>query len=365
MYPRIEINLNHIEMNLRKINEICQSNDIEVAVVTKLVCGHPTIIKVLADIGVDWLADSRIENIISYAEIQSKTMMLRLPMKSQVEDVVRYCSSSLISDVQMATLLNDVALKVNKVHQVIVMVDLGDLREGILDRNELLLSIKKMKKLPGIELLGIGTNLSCFGGVRPTQLLLKQLVDINDTLKQEFDLELPIVSGGNSGTLSLLVNEGKLPEGINHLRLGASVFMGIGLDDRPIPGLRQDTFKLVCEVIELRNKPSVPIGDVGLDAFGNKPTFEDKGNILRCICAIGRQDVSPSDLIPCDPGIEILGASSDHLLLDVTTSRKSYKIGETVEFNITYAGCLSLMTSVYVSKKFVHNEIESAFAERS
>ena len=70
-------------------------------------------------------------------------------------------------------------------------------------------------------------------------------------------------------------------------------------------GNRQDTVKLVAEVIELKRKPSMPIGKIGKDAFGNTPVFEDKGIRLEHTCR--RQTGCRSGkLIPLTDGIEIL-----------------------------------------------------------
>jgi len=349
-FPRIEIDLQKIEENVRKIVELCDYHGIRIAAVTKLVCGHPELAAILANSGIEMLADARIENIKRYVSLDTPKMMLRLPMASQVDQVIELCDVSLVSDFEMMRLLSESALKRQTVHKVIIMIDLGDLREGIYYEKDIQVTVDQARELPGIQLIGIGTNLSCYGGVMPTQEALEKLVALKERLNTAYDLDMKVVSGGNSGTLSLLINEGTLPKGINHLRLGASVLMGIGLNDEPINSLKQNTFRLVCEVIEVKKKPSVPVGEIGLDAFGNKPVFEDKGEITRCICAIGKQDICPSDLIPCDKGIEILGASSDHLILDVTQCEMNYHIGDAIAFDLTYGGCLSLMTSEYVQK---------------
>lgn len=364
-YPRIEINLQLIEENISMIIELCKKHDIEVAAVTKLICGNREIVDVLAKSGIRMFADARIENIKKFKSSNIPKMMLRLPMPSQVDQVVEFCDISLVSDIEMMRLLNESALKRHRTHNVIVMIDMGDLREGIFSKEEIHSTFRRACELQGIQITGIGTNLSCYGGVMPTQGILKQLVDLKEKLNHKYGLEMNIVSGGNSGTLSLLAIEKELPKGINNLRLGASIFMGIGLNDEPIAGLNQNAFRLACEVIEVKEKPSVPVGKLGLDAFGAKPVFKAKGNIIRCICAIGRQDVNPSDLIPCDKDIVILGASSDHLLLDVSQSGINYQIGNIITFNLTYGGCLSLMTSDYVHKNTFSQDdnIKKSFSE--
>ena len=94
----------------------------------------------------------------------------------------------------------------------------------------------------------------------------------------------------------------------------------------------------------------MPIGEIGRDAFGEKPVFEDKGMMKRAILSIGRQDARIENLSPRDGGAEIIGASSDHMLLDVTACKRRLKVGDIMEFNLSYGGLLSVITSSYVSK---------------
>ena len=112
-----------------------------------------------------------------------------------------------------------------------------------------------------------------------------------------------------------------------------------------------DVFVLEAEIIEIKEKPSFPIGIIGMDAFGKTPEFVDKGNMLRAILAIGKQDVDYKELIPFDT-VNLLGSSSDHIIVDIGESHNIYKTGDTMKFNLTYASILSLMTSKYVTKYY-------------
>lgn len=348
-YPRVEVDTKKIRYNTKVLVEECKKRGIKVAAVTKTFCGDPKIAQVIAEGKVDILADSKVENLKKLKHINLPKMLLRLPMISQIEEVVKYADISLVSDIITIIELSKEAVKQDKIHNVILMVDLGDLREGIFDEEEIYTTVEEILNLEAVNLMGIGTNLSCYGGVIPTYDNLSQLVNIKKNIENKFDIKIEVISGGNSGSISLF-KENKIPKEINQLRLGASISLGIGLNDEHIEPLLENAFKLVVEIVEVKNKPSVPIGIIGLDAFGNKPFFKDKGIMKRAICAIGRQDINPEDVIPIDNNISVLGASSDHLLLDVTNCNKDYKIGDKVEFNVTFGGCLSIMTSEYVNK---------------
>lgn len=161
------------------------------------------------------------------------------------------------------------------------------------------------------------------------------------------------MSGGNSSSLDLLMND-DMPRGVTNLRIGESIVLGRETAyGKNIKGTYQDAFKLVCEIVECKEKPSVPIGEIGIDAFGNKPVYEDKGILKRAIVAIGKQDIDTDSLMPIDTSIEILGASSDHMILDISKSENDYKVGDEVEFLLTYGGLMSTSTSEYVSKEII------------
>jgi ornithine racemase len=351
-YPRLEISLEKIRHNTETLVNMCHRSGIRVAGVTKMVCGCEEIARAFVKGGIDSIADSRIENLKRLRTIELPKLFLRLPMISQASEVVEYADFSLNSEMETIRALAVQAGLQGRMHGVILMVDLGDLREGIYDQTETLRTVEEILKLASINLAGIGTNLTCYGGVIPTRDNLTKLVDIKRMIEGTFGIVLDIVSGGNSSSLHL-VEENAMPEGINHLRLGESIVLGRETAfGRQIFDTHDDCFKLITEIIEIKDKPSLPAGVIGLDAFGQKPRFVNKGIRKRAISAIGRQDVTPENIIPDDDDMVILGASSDHLILDITECREAYKVGGLVSFKLSYEGLVRSMTSEYVSKIF-------------
>lgn len=350
-FPKIEVDLQKLKHNVSVLVNLCKKNGIDVAGVTKVFCGNPEIAKVYAESGVRYFADSRIENLIKLKEINLPKILIRIPMISEVNEVVQYADISLNSEIATLKALSIAAEKRGIIHNVILMVDLGDLREGYFDENELYAAIEEVLNLKGIKLVGIGTNLTCYGAIIPSEENLGRLVRITDEIQERYNINLDIVSGGNSSSLHLLI-KGKKVKGINMLRLGEALVLG----DETAYGNRientyDDVFTLESEIIEVKEKPSIPIGEMGRDAFGKVPTFIDKGIRKRMICAIGKQDIDIDSIIPIDNDITILGASSDHLILDGTDSNVDYKVGDIVKFKLTYKGILMAMTSEYVKKE--------------
>ena len=247
--------------------------------------------------------------------------------------------------------LDAAAAWLGRIHRIIAMVDLGDLREGMMPAN-LPAFLEHVTSMPHVEVAGIGTSLTCYGGVVPTADNLGELVALAAAAEQQLGRKL-LVSGGMSSSLDAAL-AGQLPPAVTNLRIGESILLGVSTVTRePILGLHTDCMKLHVPVIESLRKPSMPHGVIAQDAFGATPGFEDRGERHRAICAIGRQDVVPDGLRPMDPRIEVLGASSDHLLLDVEDLPTPPAIGDSIAFVPDYAATLRLFTSPYVVKEYV------------
>ncbi len=348
--PRIEINLGKIAHNAKTLNKFYGSKGISITGVTKVVCGDPKIADVLVKSGINILADSRIDNIrkMRNAGVQAQFLLLRTPIPSQVESVVRYTDISLNSELSVIKGLSRSAIKQDITHKIILMVELGDLREGLLP-SDLENTVQEIIVLKGIEFVGIGTNLACFGGIEPDDEKMEYLSTIVKNIEEKFGLTLAIVSGGNSANYSWFMSTKDIGK-INNLRLGESIFLGCEtLYRKHIPNLFTDAFTLIAEVIESKMKPSVPYGNVHQNAFGNTPKFQDRGQIKRAILGVGLQDVLVSGLTP-KLDIDILGASSDHVIVDA--KQIELNVGNEVSFNLNYGAILSLMTSPYVIKKY-------------
>ncbi len=352
--PRLEIHPARIRENAASVLELCASHGVDVACVTKVASAHPAVVRAFLDAGCKMLADSRTENLRAIREMGYKgpLMLLRLPAPSRAQEVVEVADVSLVSAFATMKSLSDAAGIVGRKHKGILMVDVGDLREGVWPDRAVALA-KESLELKNFELVGLGCNLACFGGVMPSLQNMQQLVSLRNTCRNETGLELPILSGGNSSGLPLLAS-GKLPKEINHFRIGEAIVLGRNVLDRsPWPGTRQDTFVAVAEILEVERKASVPIGNRGQDAFGGTEEFVERGNRMRAICNLGRQDVVVTGLEPAEKGIEVLGGSSDHLILDIEDCKRSLRVGDEIRFFPGYGALLALATSPYVSKQVV------------
>lgn len=350
MTPRIEISLSKIQENARVLVAQYGQKGISVTGVSKAVLGEPSIIRAILAGGITDIADSRIENIetMRRAGLVARFILLRTPI-SRAESVVQSADISLNTEMDTLKALSAQAKHQNKLHQVIIMVEMGDLREGVIP-TDLLAFVRHASTLTNLKVVGVGCNLACYGGVEPDTTKMNELSRLATMIESECGISLSIISGGNSANYEWFQQSDEVGR-VNNLRIGESILLGCEtLTRTPIPGLHLDAFQLVAEVIEAKEKPSLPEGNIGQDAFGNVPNFTDQGLMLRLIMAIGRQDTCIEGLCP-KGNFEILGASSDHLILDGKT--KLVQIGDELGFSLDYAALLGAMTSPFVHKQLV------------
>lgn len=353
MYPKLIIDINKLKENLEWLLQQCHSQGIGVAVVTKVFCADERICNMIDASDADFFADSRIQNLEAICTKKPK-QLLRIPMQSEIEFVVRTADITMQSSIETIRLSAEAAKAAGLRHKIILMVDLGDLREGIFNKDEcqIIKAAEAILSSENLELYGVGTNLTCYGGILPDEENLGRLLEIVNMLRERFNTPIPIVSGGNSSMMTM-INEDRIPCGITQLRLGESFVLGndtsTGL---PMKELHTDCFVLEAELIEVQKKPSKPIGTSGLNAFGERVSFEDLGEMIRGILAIGRQDVDPDGLTCLESGVEILGASSDHLIVNLSNA-KEHRVGDTLKFIPSYGALLRLTTSKYVAREYI------------
>jgi predicted amino acid racemase len=346
--PRLNVDLHKLQHNARTLVQRLGERGITVTGVTKAILGSPEIANVLLQAGIQGLGDSRIENVetLRHAHISASITLIRSPMLSQVERIVRHADVSFNTEFEVISKLSAAAQKAHRTHGVVLMIELGDLREGIMpgDVNSV---VQRLLRLPNIEFKGIGCNLACLSGVSPDAKNMAELSRMADSIDASFGTKLSIVSGGNSGNMQWALSDADTMR-VNNLRLGESLLLGReALQRLPIDGLYTDAFTLTAEVIEAKVKPTLPWGDIAENAFGEIPCIQDRGPISQLILAIGRQDVDPDGLTP-PPGIEIIGTSSDHLVLDA--GQKHFRVGDEVTFQMNYSALLRAMTSPFVIK---------------
>ena len=346
-YPQLEFDLALLRSNADAVISRCRGMGIRVCGVVKGVDGLPEAARVLRAAGAAELGTSRLEQVAKCraAGVSGPWLLIRIPGLTELPDVVTLCETSLQSEWPTLLALEEECLRQNKTHRVIVMTDLGDLREGFWDKKELVDVCERVERdLPHVHLAGIGVNLTCYGSTKPTPEKMNELVGLARQVEQRIGRKLEIVSGGATSSFTL-VHWGTMPAGVNHLRIGEAILLGKDLQVdwgiRDMDYLRMDALTLRAEVVEVKDKPTYPIGEFAIDAFGRKPVYEDRGIRRRAILALGRADVGELEsLIPREPGLTVIGGSSDHCIVDVEDCPRRLQVGDIVEFSLCYSHML-------------------------
>lgn len=343
--PQVRVRLDAIRENTTTLAE---RFDGHLAAVTKGVAGDRSVAGAMLDGGADLLADSRIDNLRRLdRRYDVPLLLLRPPMTGDLEAVASVADYSIHTEYETLARLDAAVARLDESHGAVVMVDIGDRREGVLPE-DLPAVLSRMDELSAVDVAGIGVNFACMNGLRATERKMSQVREIRALAESTLERHLDVVSIGGSAVVPRL-DDGTDLAGITQVRLGEAILLGREpTTDTPIQSLRQDGFEVVTQVVEQKTKPSAPDGETAQTAFGERPERTGEGTQDRAIVALGRQDVDPSALRPIRDDVSVVGASSDHTVLNVTRSDPPVTVGDTVRFAPGYGSLLQVFTSPYV-----------------
>jgi predicted amino acid racemase len=351
----VTIDIKKLKSNFDYLDTLFKKNKIEWSVVTKILSGNKTVLTELLKFDIKQVCDSRASNLKEIKLINPKieTIYIKPPAKRSIENIVKYADISVNTEIETIKMLSKEAKKQNKTHKIIIMIELGDLREGVLGE-DFIDFYESIFKLEHIEVVGLGTNLSCLYGVLPNHDKLIQLSLYEQLVEAKFNRHIPYVSGGTSVTIPLIF-QNLLPKGVNHFRIGETLFLGTDVyNNRSFAKMHDDVFALHTEIIELMEKSVVPSGEMGTNVDGESYEF-DQDNIgatsYRAIIDLGLLDVEPEHIELIDESLKFAGASSDMIVIDLGGNKKNYKVGDIIEFKLDYMGILRIMNSKYIEKK--------------
>jgi predicted amino acid racemase len=294
--------------------------------------------------------------MIKNLDQKAQTIYIKPPAKGVIEEVVTYADISMNTDFHTIQMLSDEAVKQSKMHKIIIMIDLGELREGVM-RDDFVDFYAKVFEMPNIEVVGLGTNLACLYGILPNNDKLIQLCLYKQLIEIKFNVKIPFISGGSSVTIPL-IKQGTLPKDINHFRIGETLFMGTDAYNHvPFENMEIDVFKLYAEIIELYEKPLIPSGEMGSNLEGDVIVFDEENigkSSVRAIIDIGLLDIDMKHLESTDENVKLAGATSDMVVLDLGENLKDFKVGDQMEFTLDYMGIVRIMNSKYIEKRVVH-----------
>ncbi|MFA7115815.1 MAG: alanine racemase [Bacteroidales bacterium] len=344
-----------LKSNYDYLGTLFKRNSIKFSVVAKVLCGNKLFLTELLKFDLAQICDSRVTNLKEIKQINPniETIFIKPPAKRSIPSVVKYADISMNTEVETIKLLSKEAKKQDKIHKIIIMIELGELREGVLGE-DFMAFYESVFTLENIQVVGIGANLSCLYGVLPNHDKLIQLSLYKQLIEAKFNKRIPYVSGGSSVTIPLIFKN-LLPKGINHFRVGETLFLGTDVyNNRKFKKMHSDVFSLFCQIIELIEKPIVPMGKMGTNVEGESYDF-NKQNIgktaYRAIIDLGLLDVELNHIELVDKNLKVAGASSDMIVIDLDENKKKYKVSDFIEFRLDYMGILRIMNSKYIIKR--------------
>ena len=355
----ITLDVSKLTSNFLYLDTLFKQRNIQWSVVSKLLCGNKEYLQELLKFNISQICDSRVSNlrIIKQINPDIETIYIKPPARRAIKNVVQYADISMNTEIETIKLLSEEAQKQNKTHKIIIMIEMGELREGIM-REDFINFYDKVFTLNHIEVVGIGTNLTCLYGVLPNHDKLIQLSLYEQLIEAKFNKKIDYVSGGSSVTIPLIYMN-LLPKGINHFRVGETLFLGTDVyNNTGFENMETDVFKLYSEIIELIEKPKTPMGDMGTNVEGHSTAIDEKlfgETSYRAIIDIGLLDVDQSHITPVNKDISIVGGSSDMYVLDLSDNKKNYKVGDLIEFKMDYMGSLRILNSKYIDKRIKHS----------
>lgn len=350
--PTLHIDLAKLDHNIRFLKDFLSKRGLSMLGAAKGCNAYPPFVRLLQKAGVARVGMSRLEQIAGLApERPSEPILLALPPQSQAVDVVRQFEASLNSELETVKVLASAAETVGSRHGIILMVEVGDLREGVMpeDLPALARACHDCCR-DHLAIVGVGAQFSCMSGLLPNAYSLERLAEAAAKVRRELDLpELTVSVGGSDFVRWLEHND--MPDGIHEVRLGFSVLLGRYPDsDLPHPNLHNDALLLEAEILEVRDKPSLPWGATGVNALGEKPMFVDKGIRTRAILDFGAIETEPSGLTCTEPGITPVGYNSNYSVFDVADAPRALRAGDTLTFRMNYKAMTLAFYSPLVRK---------------
>lgn len=337
MNPRLEIDLAKIKHNTQFINQICVEYGCQLVGLTKGCGGLPQIATAMIRGGAHWIGDSRRQHIQRLSSVISKDALqfIRAPMISEANEIVSMVDISLNTELETLAALGRAAVGQGKVHQVILLLETGDQRDGIL-WHKLADVVTQATTIEGIEIIGISGLIACRKLVfaKPSQihLLLQGAKLVESIIKKK----LRVISAGGSTVLGLMLDK-RCPTGITQLRAGEGILLGTNSvnGNKLSSMLHSDAFHLVAEVISI--KPIEP----NMYGFGE------------AVIAIGFHDTRVEGLMAERADCEIVDNVSDHTIVSYDT-RNPLRVGQELRFQIKkYETLARASISPLVEKVFI------------
>ena len=346
LYPQLVVSLDTVARATAALVARATARGVQIAAVTKAVDGEPLVGRVLLDGGCVGLADSRLPALERHADAGLGPLtLIRPPQPAEIEACAEIADRVLLSDAATAGAVGERVS--GRAVEVLLTVDLGDRREGVLP-DEVAAVAADIDRTPGCGLAGLAVNFACLSGRLPTIALFREAEDLLAGVAGLCDE--PLLSLG--GTCCLQHLDDYEPRFRTEMRCGGGLLYGYDfVTMAPLAGLERHDPILTAVVLECYRKPPAATGAAGRDAFGHVPAVDlPDDDAWYALLNLGRRDCEPRGLRPLEEGARLAGATSDVTVLIVD---RPLAAGDTVDFAVDYDALVRAVTSPHVEKRFV------------
>lgn len=352
--PKLTIDSAKIKHNIKAIQSFCVLKGLQLVGVVKSCQMIPALVMLFQESGISALGISDIDiNSRLGARLGGSPLLITMPKPSQADIVVSSFRASVNSELVTIRALSNAAEKHQTTHEVTLMIETGDLREGILPE-DVVRSVRSILEFrsPYLKLTGIGTNLACCSGTLPTEANMSVLNDVALDVERQLGHRFEKVSVGGSIMLDWLESH-QLPRQINELRIGEAILLGtIPSINRRHHALFHDAFLFKGVILEVKEKP-VPVGRNGPEVVcGGRAVVKSRVR-KRAVVDFGRINTVPDDLQCLDSNVLYVGCTSDYSVFDVTECSSPLAPGDEICFIPNYRAMTQSLISPYVTREFI------------
>ena len=370
--PELEINLDALAHNLRLVRHREQAWGFRFLPVLKMVASHPEIVAFLRrqGYGCHGIADMT-EHLLYGQEPPARAgrVLINLAPPDRTDDVVRLFERSSFSCEETFRALDAAAPAAALHHEALLMVDIGDMREGIpQDEAPALLravaaASQRAARGPGAHVAGIGVNLGCLYGTCPDEENMARLETLAARAGDLLGHALHRVSLGGTIFWNWFARRHghgpHLPPGcIMEFRMGDPLLLGWDMyRDQALLGgdFRQDIFRLTATVLEVTERDIRPPRQSVHNGRGLPADCPVLGKRLRALVDCGSLHTDVQGLTLPGTDWRITDFSGNYAVLDVSACPQAPVTGDHVRFIPSYWAVARTCRMPHIRKTIVHD----------
>lgn len=342
--------------NYRLADGLCKKNNVQLNVVTKFCLSAPDIVSALyncEDAPCAAISDSNMENFLQLP-LDVGARLTKCCIKMRLSDIQRFLeypsyarpNRIFVSDERLLEAVSQLPASVRP--DIVLIAETGDLKDGI-PCDDIPRLAERWASLP---IMGVSANFACLSGILPDSVLVKRLALCAEEVQRVRGLDKPFLSLGGTVVHGLL-EKTELLNLATEVRMGEGIFFGYDSSGgMALSGFERQTILLCGEVLEIREKDTALQAGrtAGHSATGGEAVFMP-GKRKRAVLDFGILAACADTIVPLDAEICVCGQTFDFTVIDITNSKKTYQVGDSIPFVTNYASASFAMMNRYIPRR--------------